>query len=490
MARRAGVDLLQLAAGRRVLDRDAEVRAHDAPVVLDRGVGDRHLQRRGLKVSLRDREVDVVADGPRAHVGDPAPDERGERDVVAAAAAALALADQIAPAAGGGGPVGPPPQVDPGRVAEPEPARHALQRLALERVEVAPQGVEEDVRGDLDRARQRHRAVDRLARVAELLLGGADRDAARVVDRRARRDDPRVERRKGRDRLERRAGRIQAADRAVEPRGAGVLAEELVEALLRDRPREHRRVVRRVRPHREHLAVARVERDEGARRPRAAGDSAREHGLAGALEVEVERRAQRPAGDRVAGLRLALRAAERVDRDPLRAVHAAQVAVVGALDALLANDRALPYAAEARELELVRADLADGPLELGAEVLVGVAAQVDLLDVDPGELLAALEQVVADRRGDVGLDRDARVRDERQRAHDALLDRPRRHVERAPEALEAHLETRRRRLRDRDERPLRALLALAPRGHLLAPARGRVAFGYGQPLGVELDDRR
>src|SRR4051812_30689058 len=81
-ARGAGVDLLQLATGRRVLDRDAEVRAHDAAVVLDRGVGDRHLQRRGLEVALADGEVDVVADRPGAHVRDAAAGDRVERDVM------------------------------------------------------------------------------------------------------------------------------------------------------------------------------------------------------------------------------------------------------------------------------------------------------------------------------------------------------------------------------------------------------------------------
>src|ERR687886_302941 len=50
-------------------------------------------------------------------------------------------------------------------VAEAEPARHALQRLALDRVEIAAERVEEDVGGDLERARQRHRSVRRVARV-------------------------------------------------------------------------------------------------------------------------------------------------------------------------------------------------------------------------------------------------------------------------------------------------------------------------------------
>ena len=94
------------------------------------------------------------------------------------------------------------------------------------------------------------------------------------------------------------------------------------------------------------------------------------------LQVEVDRRAQRASADRPARLGLALRAAERVDGDPLGAVEPAQVAVVGALDALLADDRALAHAAEAVERELGRADLADGADELGGEVGLAVAAQV------------------------------------------------------------------------------------------------------------------
>src|SRR3954451_247759 len=81
--------------------------------------------------------------------------------------------------------------------AGPSPWAHPLQRLARLRVEVAPERVEEDVGGDLDGAREADRAVHGLAGVAELLLRGADLDAARVVDRRARRDDALAQRGEG-----------------------------------------------------------------------------------------------------------------------------------------------------------------------------------------------------------------------------------------------------------------------------------------------------
>src|SRR6185436_13977599 len=123
--RGARIDLLELAAVL-VLDGDAEVRPHDAAAVLDRPVGDRHLQRRGLEVALADREVHVVADRPRAHVGDAAADERGQRDVAALAAAALALADLVAPAAVRHEARALARQVDARRLAQPEAVGHPL----------------------------------------------------------------------------------------------------------------------------------------------------------------------------------------------------------------------------------------------------------------------------------------------------------------------------------------------------------------------------
>ena len=136
-----------------VLDRHPEVRAHDAAAVGDRGVGDRHLQRRGLQVALADREVDVVADRPRALVGDAA-----GRDLAALLARDL-RARAGRRATGGRGSCRRP---RPGRsmpVGRPKPelARPRLDDLALEAVHVAAERVEEDVGGDLQRAAQADR---------------------------------------------------------------------------------------------------------------------------------------------------------------------------------------------------------------------------------------------------------------------------------------------------------------------------------------------
>ena len=49
----------------RVLDAEPDVRPDQVAAVGDRRVRDRHLQRVGLQIALADREVDVVAHGPR-----------------------------------------------------------------------------------------------------------------------------------------------------------------------------------------------------------------------------------------------------------------------------------------------------------------------------------------------------------------------------------------------------------------------------------------
>ena len=81
-------------------------------------------------------------------------------------------------------------------------------------------------------------------------------------------------------------------------------------------------------------------------------------------------------------------------------------------------------------------DLAQRAEQLGAELLVRVVAQEELLDVDAGELVLALLEVVEARARDVDLDRHVGVR----RLGDALdhapLDRARRQLDHAPEAAE------------------------------------------------------
>ena len=208
-----------------------------------------------------------------------------------------------------------------------------------------------------------------------------------------RRDHALLERGHRGDRLERRAGRIGRGDRAVEQRRAELLGAELVVALLRDRLGELVGVEARVGAEREDLAVARVHRHERARLGAVLGrrlDAAPERVVGGALELEVEREAQPLAlrGLLAAHPPAVVARAERVDHDLREAVGAAQVLVVALLDAVGADPRARLDAPVALELELGRRDLARGAEQLRAELVVRVVAQVLLLDLDAGELLA------------------------------------------------------------------------------------------------------
>src|SRR6185312_12841034 len=128
--------------------------------------------------------------------------------------------------------------------------------------------------------------------------------------------------------------------------------------------------------------VARVQRDEAAGRPRPLVDHLLEVLLAGALQAGVDRRLHRAARLGLAPDRGVLWAPERVDGDLRRAVDAAQVLVVGPLQAALADDRALMHALELLHLQLVAVDLPDAADELGGQRALRVAAQEAPLDVD------------------------------------------------------------------------------------------------------------
>jgi hypothetical protein len=157
--------------------------------------------------------------------------------------------------------------------------------------------------------------------------------------------------------------------------------------------------------------------------------------------------------------------------------------------AALADHGPLLDALEALELELGIVDLADAAHQLGRQRVMRIAAQELALDVDAGEALGVLDQVVASRDVDVDLDGDVGVGQRRQGLHDALLDGLGRHVQHPREAREALGEVRRGRWRDRDQRPLPALRPARARGDVLAPRRGGVALGGRQALRIDLHDR-
>src|SRR5262249_20810286 len=101
-------------------------------------------------------------------------------------------------------------------------------------------------------------------------------------------DDAFLERRGGHDDLERRAGWILALRGAGVERMAFVLGE-LAPELRLDAARELVRVEGRPTHHRQYVAVARVERDDGA-------GFVAERRLGGLLEVEVDAQHERIAG--------------------------------------------------------------------------------------------------------------------------------------------------------------------------------------------------
>jgi hypothetical protein len=246
-------------------------------------------------------------------------------------------------------------QGDAGRLAEPVPLRHRLDRLgavaALPRPEVVAEVVEEHVVG----GRQRARHVERPQRLVRVVVEGAlpgaawDGEAAGVVDERARADQPVVERGRGGDQLEGRSRRVQPRDRAVEQRLVRGRAGQAPVGRLADAADPHRRVVARVGRHRQHRAVARVQHHRGAalRRKRPAGaavdgvlqavDLPGEAGVELALQAEVDGEPQVLAGHWLGDAEHPHDLALGVDLQPLQPVAAAQHLVVGLLDAGLAD---------------------------------------------------------------------------------------------------------------------------------------------------------
>ena len=175
------------------------------------------------------------------------------------------------------------------------------------------------------------------------------------------------ERRQRGDELEGRAGRIEAGDRAVGQRRRRV-ADRLVDLGLGQRPGEEGGFEGREGAQAEDFAGVDVHRDEAARQ--AAFGQRR---LAGRLHVGVDRELQVVARHRRLGDEPAVgrRLAERVDLDPGHARLAAQEAVVGVLDPVLADLVAGPQALVARLLQLFFGDLADVAEDVGGERSVG-----------------------------------------------------------------------------------------------------------------------
>ena len=124
-------------------------------------------------------------------------------------------------------------------------------------------------------------------------------------------------------------------------------------------------------------------------------DAVLERPLGGALQLDVDRQAKRLPRRRL-GLEpgCALWAAARVDGQLRLPVLAAQVGVVGRLDAGLADRVGGLVALALQLLVLLRRDLADVAEHLGGERPVRIAAEEAVLHPHAGELAAVLVQVV------------------------------------------------------------------------------------------------
>ena len=347
--------------------------------------------------------------------------------------------------------------IEPRLLAEAELLRPGLhlrpvRPLPLASLEVAVADVVEvGVAGLRERRRERHRHVRVRVPVLELLLVepvGRGRRALEVLVRRQQSVRDRSQRCQ---RLERRAGRIDACDRTVDagvvPLLRDLLDDERLE-LLRVRPADvDRRLVGRVRCHRQDGAVARVERDD-----RAAVrvevvvlvgelDALAERALSRLLQADVERQPDVVARHRgPARLEAPERLAERVDAELVHPGRPAQPAVVGRLDPGLADLLAAADVAVLRLLELLQLlgrDLADVAEQLRRQCLVLVVAQIGARHLDAREVGPVLEQ-----RRDLILVHGRLDEDRGQRIALVLLERLRQPRQRHAEDLREPLEHR------------------------------------------------
>ena len=244
------------------------------------------------------------------------------------------------------------------------------------------------------------------------------------------------------DRLPRRSWRIQAGGRPVEERVVRTLVVEGVELLRIDAADEHRGLVRRRGGHGQNSAVPWVERDDrpAVRRPLVVlvreVDAVAQSLLRCSLQAYVQREPKRVARPRLApGHVRAHLPTHRVDAELVETAFATQVRVERSLDPRLADAVAGAVALPTKLLELLGRDLPGVPEQLRGERPVRISAEVDLDDLDSGELGLVLVQVVDLLLSDRGLHRDRRDGIEASLRHLAR-EGPRRDVQDAREPLD------------------------------------------------------
>ncbi|EWS55907.1 hypothetical protein X551_01244 [Methylibium sp. T29] len=342
--------------GCHILDLAHQPRHIALPARYQRGGGGGELQHREVVVALADAERDGLAGVPllqlRLLVVLALPLGRGQH------AGDLAV------------------DVDAGAAAEAEGLELLVDQV---HAHVGGQLVVVDVARLDDRAVHVHHAQPAVTVAAEAVV--AEHEDAVVVGgllRRALAGFQRGDRHEG---LEGRAGRVGAAQGAVQ-QGLVDRLVELLPALRIDAVDEQVGVEGRLADEGQHLAGARVDRDQRAA-------PVAEQLLDHRLQLDVDRQPHRVARRRRAGPQAPHRAARGAGLDLLEAGDAVQLGLVLLLDAELADvvgalvvgrivglvDRVL--------LGLV--DAADVAQHMAAELAIGVVAEQPRLDVDPGE---------------------------------------------------------------------------------------------------------
>ena len=227
---------------------------------------------------------------------------------------------------------------------------------------------------------------------------------ARVVDRLLRRALAERQRRQRHEGLVGRAGRIGAAQRPVEQR----LVERLVERLPVldvDAVDEQVGVEGRLADEGEHLAVARVDRDQRAA-------PVAEQLLDQRLQPDVDRQHDRVARRRRVALQAPHRAAAGAHLDLLEAGRAVQLALVALLDAELADVLGAAVVGEVvvgpvvvHLLLLGLVDAADVADQVAADLAERIVAEQPRLDLDAGEAEALRGEARDLLVGEPGADR-------------------------------------------------------------------------------------
>ena len=408
----ARFDLVDHLAADRIDHRDRDVGEIELAAVGEGGERVRQLQRRHTQIALADGDVDRVT-CPPSGVGE------GLRIALVAGALDLGVGHDPGVLEG---------QRDAGRLAETEVSSRLLDLVVdvAEAVrELLGQFVEVDVAGHCDGHAKVDVAVGSAVGILELAFPDAVRQDVKtgigrgLVDPEEpiRSDQARGQGRVGGDGLHGRPGRVHTLDRPIVEGSVARRVQERGELVLADPADEHARVVVRVAGHRQDVAGARIQYDDGARRCQI-GDEALLHRLVltftgfeqsseefvlhELLEVRVDGQHHIGTGLGRPVPALSDHVADVVDLDLPPPGVAPQDVLESELNTRLPD---LVHGAVALRVVLARleffcGDGVDVPQNVRRQITVGVDPLGALDDLDPGELLVALGQEHLDGIGD------------------------------------------------------------------------------------------